>query len=26
VGYLFEPQFEGPHAAIVLLHGRAGAY
>ncbi len=26
VGYLFEPQTPGPHAAIVLLHGRAGAY
>lgn len=26
VGYLFEPDTPGPHAAIVLLHGRAGAY
>jgi carboxymethylenebutenolidase len=26
VGYLFEPQGPGPHAAIVLLHGRAGPY
>lgn len=26
VGYLFEPQGRGPHAAIVLLHGRAGPY
>ena len=25
-GYLFEPTGPGPHAAIVLLHGRAGAY
>jgi dienelactone hydrolase len=25
-GYLFEPQSPGPHAAIVLLHGRAGPY
>src|SRR5258706_5014037 len=25
-GYLFEPTGTGPHAAIVLLHGRAGAY
>jgi hypothetical protein len=24
VAYLFEPQMHGPHAAIVLLHGRAG--
>jgi carboxymethylenebutenolidase len=26
VGYLFEPAGRGPHAAIVLLHGRAGPY
>lgn len=26
VAYLFEPQAAGPHAAIVLLHGRAGPY
>lgn len=26
VGYLFLPQTQGPHAAMVLLHGRAGAY
>jgi dienelactone hydrolase len=26
VGYLFEPQGPGPHPAVVLLHGRAGAY
>lgn len=26
VGYLFEPETLGAHAAIVLLHGRAGAY
>lgn len=26
VGYLFEPEGPGPHAAIVLLHGRSGAY
>ena len=26
VGYLFEPQTPGPHAAVVLLHGRAGPY
>jgi carboxymethylenebutenolidase len=26
VAYLFEPQTPGPHPAIVLLHGRAGAY
>src|ERR1051326_8239064 len=25
-GYLFEPAARGPHAAIVLLHGRAGPY
>jgi len=25
-GYVFEPATPGPHAAIVLLHGRAGAY
>jgi carboxymethylenebutenolidase len=25
-GYLFEPSSRGPHAAIVLLHGRAGPY
>ena len=26
VGYLWEPSTPGPHPAIVLLHGRAGAY
>jgi dienelactone hydrolase len=26
VAYLFEPATPGPHPAIVLLHGRAGAY
>ncbi len=26
VGYLWEPSGPGPHPAIVLLHGRAGAY
>jgi dienelactone hydrolase len=26
VAYLFEPSNAGPHAAIVLLHGRLGAY
>ena len=26
VAYLFEPRTAGPHPAIVLLHGRAGAY
>ena len=26
VGYLFEPHGPGPHAAIVMLHGRAGPY
>ena len=26
VAYLFEPLTPGPHPAIVLLHGRAGAY
>jgi dienelactone hydrolase len=26
VGYLFEPNKEGRHPAIVMLHGRAGAY
>ena len=26
VGYLFEPSGSGPHAAVVMLHGRAGAY
>jgi dienelactone hydrolase len=26
VAYLFEPAASGPHAAIVLLHGRAGPY
>jgi carboxymethylenebutenolidase len=25
-GYLFKPATPGPHPAIVLLHGRAGAY
>src|SRR5580658_10431184 len=26
VGYVFEPAGSGPHAAIVMLHGRAGPY
>ena len=26
VGYLFEPAGTGPHAAVVMLHGRAGPY
>jgi carboxymethylenebutenolidase len=26
VGYLFEPSGNGPHAAVVMLHGRAGPY
>jgi len=26
VGYLWEPSGPGPHPAIVLMHGRAGAY
>ena len=26
VGYLFEPSSPGPHAAVVMLHGRAGPY
>ncbi len=26
VGYLFEPSGTGPHAAVVMLHGRAGPY
>src|SRR6516225_7262560 len=26
VGYVFEPASRGPHAAIVMLHGRAGPY
>ncbi len=26
VGYLFEPEGAGTHAAIVMLHGRAGPY
>jgi dienelactone hydrolase len=26
VGYVFEPAGPGPHAAVVLLHGRSGAY
>jgi dienelactone hydrolase len=25
-GYLFEPAGPGPHAAVVMLHGRAGPY
>ncbi len=25
-GYLFEPSGSGPHAAVVMLHGRAGPY
>jgi len=26
VGYLFQPASGGPHAAVVMLHGRAGPY
>lgn len=26
VGYLFQPPGAGPHAAVVMLHGRAGPY
>jgi dienelactone hydrolase len=26
IGYLFRPEGRGPHPAVVLLHGRAGAY
>src|SRR5215813_4318945 len=26
IGYLFQPSGRGPHAAVVLLHGRAGPY
>ena len=26
VGYLYKPALPGPHAAIVMLHGRAGVY
>ncbi len=26
VGYLFKPPGAGPHAAVVMLHGRAGPY
>lgn len=26
VGYAFEPATPGPHAAVVMLHGRAGPY
>lgn len=26
VGYVFEPGGTGPHAAVVMLHGRAGPY
>ena len=26
VGYLFEPESEGPHPGVVMLHGRAGPY
>jgi dienelactone hydrolase len=26
VGYLFAPQTQGPHPAVVMLHGRAGPY
>ena len=26
VGYVFEPTGRGPHAAVVMLHGRAGPY
>ena len=25
-GFLFEPMIAGPHAAVVMLHGRAGPY
>jgi dienelactone hydrolase len=25
-GYLFKPESSGPHAAVVMLHGRAGSY
>jgi carboxymethylenebutenolidase len=25
-GYLFEPSSAGPHAAVVMMHGRAGPY
>ena len=26
IGYLFKPTTAGPHAAVVMLHGRAGPY
>ncbi len=26
IGYLFKPAAAGPHAAVVMLHGRAGPY
>ena len=26
IGYLFKPATAGPHAAVVMLHGRAGSY
>ena len=26
VGYLFRPEGAGPHPAVVMLHGRSGAY
>lgn len=26
IGYLFKPTIAGPHAAVVMLHGRAGPY
>ncbi len=26
IGYLFRPQGPGPHPAVVMLHGRSGAY
>ena len=26
VGYVFKPQGAGPHPAVVMMHGRAGAY
>ena len=26
IGYLFKPTAAGPHAAVVMLHGRAGPY
>lgn len=26
IGYVFKPESAGPHAAVVMLHGRAGPY